>query len=168
MDRTVSSVSKYIQLSSDPNKAYSQTLLSVIMFCSAPFCTLLFCWFISKEASGTQSSLSARANCFPTMVKKYADAEQTQAPADSANTAVKAAQGPSLFAMVVALQDSPAGLQVTKEMAEGRVGGGHKLGINYMEFIKGIEYIQIYSKYIRIHFPQYDMIHYRYDTAPAR
>ncbi|KAJ7199645.1 hypothetical protein GGX14DRAFT_572680 [Mycena pura] len=61
---------------------------------------------------------------------------RTQAPADSANTAVKAAQGPSLFTMVVALQDSPADLQVTKEMAEGRVGGGHKLGINYMDFIK--------------------------------
>ncbi|KAJ7195900.1 hypothetical protein GGX14DRAFT_403636 [Mycena pura] len=105
------------------------------------------------------------------MVKEYADAEQTQAPADSANTAVKAAQGPSLFAMVVALQDSPADLQVTKEMAEGRVGGGHKLGINYTDFIKikgGIEYIQIYSKYIHIHFPQYDMIRYRYDMAPAR
>ncbi|KAJ7218556.1 hypothetical protein GGX14DRAFT_595261 [Mycena pura] len=113
---TGSSVSKYIQLSSDPNKAYFQTLL--------------------LEASGTQLSLSARANCFSAMVKKYADAERTQAPADSANTAVKAAQGPSLFAMVVALQDSPADLQVTKEMAQGRVGGGHKLGINYMDFIK--------------------------------
>ncbi|KAJ7197022.1 hypothetical protein GGX14DRAFT_402928 [Mycena pura] len=121
---TGSSLSKYIQLSSDPSKAYFQTLLSVIMFCSAP------------EASGTQSSLSVHANCFSALVKKYADTEQTQAPADSANTAVKAAQGLSLFAMVVALQESPVDLQVTKEMAEGRVGGGHKLGINYMYFIK--------------------------------
>ena len=54
------------------------------------------------------------------IVKKYADAEQTQAPVDSANTAVKAAQGPSLFAMAVALQDSPT-VKPTTAQGKGEV-----------------------------------------------
>ncbi|KAJ7199871.1 hypothetical protein GGX14DRAFT_401153 [Mycena pura] len=66
------------------------------------------------------------------MVKKYADTEQTQAPADSVNTAVKAAQGPSLFAMAVVLQDSPTDLQVTKEWLKA----GLAEGVNYTDFIK--------------------------------
>ena len=55
---------------------------------------------------------------------------------------------------------------VTKEwlkagLAEGKLHGFH-------QHQGSIEYIQIYSKYIHIHFPQYDMIRYRYDTAPTR
>ncbi|KAJ7215555.1 hypothetical protein GGX14DRAFT_608555 [Mycena pura] len=54
------------------------------------------------------------------MVKKYSNAEQTQAPADSANTAVKAAQMPSLFAIAAVLQDSPA-VKPTAAQGKGEV-----------------------------------------------
>src|ERR1700761_9279559 len=49
-------------------------------------------------------------------------------------------------------------------MAEDRVGRGRKLH-GFHQDQGSVEYIQIYSKYIHIHFPRYDMICYRYDMA---
>ena len=110
------------------------------MFCSAPvrlLCALFGAFsdaylvlhpairLVHFQGSQWDSVIAVRTRkLLLNMVKMYADAEQTQAPqaADSANTAVKAAQGPSLFAMAVAFksQDSSA-VKPTTAQGKGEV-----------------------------------------------